>query len=491
MDISHIDLYQVLGLTVEATPAEIQKAYRRTVRRFHPDANHATTAEEEFKQVQQAYDILSNEQQRAEYDPIWREHYATPYFEAHLIPSRSQLITLDEPQVVHVLLTVHGSQLTAHQKEPPALNLSLVIDRSTSMRGKRMDQVKSAARQIIQSLQPNDTISLVTFNDRAEVVLPATREINQNVAMSRISGIQAKGGTEILNGLTSGLIQVRQNLTAESINHLILLTDGRTYGDEEDCLALATNAELDGITISGLGVGSEWNDEFLDTLTGLTGGRTSYVASSDMVAHHLREHVMGLGDSFAERIRLRVTPNPGIELQQVFRLRPSPYPISIETQPMRLGSLSRRWPLSLVMQFLIPPQTSTAAEFHIARLTLTGDLLSLGRMDEIATFDFTIGVADQEAFMLPPKAIIDALEKINLYNIQQKATRAAEEGNIEQAVKYLNALHTQFEASGEYDLAQQAAQEAQNLRRRHKISDEGQKNLKYGTRALLLAAPRS
>jgi curved DNA-binding protein CbpA len=63
------DLYKLLGLPREASQDEIGQAHRKLVRKYHPDANpEDPRAEEHFKEIQQAYEILSNEEKRREYD---------------------------------------------------------------------------------------------------------------------------------------------------------------------------------------------------------------------------------------------------------------------------------------------------------------------------------------------------------------------------------------------------------------------------------------
>src|SRR5579863_5026515 len=63
------DYYKALGVPKTATAAEIKKAYRELARKYHPDANKGDAgAEERFKEITEAYNVLSDEKQRKEYD---------------------------------------------------------------------------------------------------------------------------------------------------------------------------------------------------------------------------------------------------------------------------------------------------------------------------------------------------------------------------------------------------------------------------------------
>lgn len=63
------DPYKVLGLPRDASQNDIRKAHRKLVMKYHPDSNPENPrAEERFKEVQQAYEVLSNEKKRREYD---------------------------------------------------------------------------------------------------------------------------------------------------------------------------------------------------------------------------------------------------------------------------------------------------------------------------------------------------------------------------------------------------------------------------------------
>ena len=62
------DYYKVLGVDRNASDQEISKAYRKLAKKYHPDLNHEPGAEEKYKQVNEAYEVLHDKQKRAQYD---------------------------------------------------------------------------------------------------------------------------------------------------------------------------------------------------------------------------------------------------------------------------------------------------------------------------------------------------------------------------------------------------------------------------------------
>ncbi|TET51587.1 MAG: VWA domain-containing protein, partial [Anaerolineales bacterium] len=296
---SEKDYYAVLGLTPSAGEKEIRRAYRVLARQLHPDTRAKDTATALFHEVQVAYAVLSDPHRRRAYDrDRSKDGQATePALSWETLLSRSQLSSLHDEQVLYCLITVKPTGAARAQRMP--INLCLVVDRSTSMQGARLDSLKQAAHNIVDDLGENDSLAIVAFHDRAEVVLPSQTGVSSPLAKAKISTIRAGGGTEILRGLRAGLEELDRHHGDSVVSHLILLTDGQTYGDDDECVAEARRAGARHIGITTMGIGDDWNDALLDEMAAQSGGTAHYIASANQVRSLLQQRVRGLGTIFA------------------------------------------------------------------------------------------------------------------------------------------------------------------------------------------------
>ena len=170
----------------------------------------------------------------------------------------------NESQLAYLLLDIKPEIRQASKTAP--LNLCLVMDRSASMKGSKIENVKMAIGNIIDRMDGDDYISLVTFNEESEVLVPSQPVTDRDVLKNLVDQLDPKNGTAISIGMRAGLDELYKNIADDRINRIILLTDGQTYGDEEGCFEMASEAAEKGILITALGVGDEWYEELLDTI---------------------------------------------------------------------------------------------------------------------------------------------------------------------------------------------------------------------------------
>ena len=484
------DYYATLGITRDASQEDIKRAYFQAAQKLHPDKNTAAGETELFMGVQQAYEVLSNPKRRALYDATLppQEKIDLPY-RYKLIYSRPNLVHLDEPQMLYLIVELE-SPMEGRRTLSPPLNVCLVLDRSTSMKGEKMDVVKSTAIQVLRSLRPQDILSVVTFSDRAEVIIPAAYHQERTRLEARIQMIQPSGATEIYQGLEAGVKEVMRSIDSKRINHIILLTDGHTYGDEQLCLTLASKVAEHGIGISAMGIGQEWNDIFLDVLATRTGGSSTFISEPQEIKRLLLEKFNALAQTYADDITLELNSLEGVELSYGFRLQPDPAPVNLDDQPMHLGSILQDTSTRLIFEYIIQPKAVKSENLTFMDGTLNVTIAARPLPVPPLRMKLQRPVSNQPESDPPPKEVVQALSRLMLFRMQERARKEIDKGNIDLATRQLQTLAANLLSQGERSLAQTIMLEVDHLQNKNTLSAEGGKKINYGTRALILASSK-
>jgi Ca-activated chloride channel family protein len=478
------DYYKILNIDNTASEDRIRNSYRTLVRQYHPDVSDNPESAELFQEIQEAYEILGDPGQRRVYDRL-RESEGKDKSSALSLRttiSHKFLLTNVEEQAFYVLLDVTPASDLPTSRLP--LNLCLVLDRSTSMQGMRLQQVKEGTRQIIDRLNEDDALSVVVFSDRAEVILPSQTKIDKALAKSIASTIQPSGGTEMLQGLTAGLQELEKNRTKESVNHLILLTDGQTYGDEAGCLEKAEWAGRNQISLTTMGIGSDWNENLLDQMAAASGGTSVYIDSPRKVVDVFKDTIRNLSTVVARELTLAINPSIGVNFKEGFQVTPHIYRLDVRVDKAVLGPLGTGHDKTLLMEFRVSSESDQGKK-RLMRLTIDGDVPGQASrrnwewIDVYGTF-----VASPEENLEIPATIVTALGKLAIFKMQEKAMEDLAQGQVSAATQRLETMATRLLNLGETDLARAALLEAGRLARTGDLSAEGRKKIKYGTRSL-------
>jgi Ca-activated chloride channel family protein len=478
-------LFEALGLTSDASPDEIRHAYFEAARRLHPDANPAPDAAAQFMAVQKAYDVLSNPERRIAHLISQAVSADNPPVIVQVQYSMDCLQSISEEQYVYALLEIMNVEEIKNQNLPTS-SVCLVIDRSTSMADRRIDMAKKAAYDLMKQLKHDDWVSIIAFSDRAEQVIPPSRIKKSMLSDPRISTIQTGGGTEILRGLECGIEVLTQTGVSDASRHMIILTDGHTYGDEEECYKIAQKAGEQGIIISALGLGNEWNDAFLDRLTGLSGGTARLISSLEDIKQFIREQVSTLGKVYARNLNLRINNSPHSTLVDLYRIYPDSIPIPIEPQ-IRLGNLPYNDKIKVLFEYKISPNLRNGDLIFLLNSSITLEIPT--RKEPLTKLNVNLHrmVREDQEKSSPPREIVESIEKLTLYRLQEKARGEEAAGDHVNATRHLKNLATRLlQKKGSDGLANLIIDEAEKINNGQGYSPEAEKRIKYGTRALLL-----
>lgn len=478
------NFYKTLKVERKASEDDIRNSYRALVQEYHPDNSKDPDAKEIFKEIQEAYEVLGDPEQRREYDRLLESEGLdkSSALSLRATVSHKSLLTHVEEQAFYVLLEVAPAPDLSISRLP--LNLCLVLDRSTSMQGMRLQQVKEGTRQIIDRLNPEDALSVVVFSDRAEVILPSQKNIDKAMAKSIASTIQPSGGTEMLQGLTTGLQELEKHKANISVNHLVLLTDGQTYGDEQGCLEKADWAGLNQISLTTMGIGSDWNENLLDKMSASSGGTSVYIDSPRKIVDIFKDTIRNLSTVVAREMSMSLNLSNGVTFKEGFQITPYIHRLDINADRTILGPLGTGQGKTLLMEFRVQSKVA-ANENKLMRITVDGDVPGQVNRRNWEWMDISGNfVSNLDENVEIPSTIITALGKLAIFKMQEKAMEDLENGQISAATQRLETMATRLLNLGETDLARAALLEAGRLARTGDLSAEGRKKIKYGTRSL-------
>ena len=389
-------------------------------------------------------------------------------------------------QLAYVLIEAKPTGAVANVQMP--LNFSLVLDHSGSMAGEKLQNLKEAVKLVLDQMQSQDYVSLIIFDDQAQVVSPSQPVTNTAHLKSLVDGIKDGGGTEMSKGMKLGLAEVQKALDPSRVSRILLLTDGQTWGDEDQCQILGGDAGRLGSPITALGLGDDWNEELLDAIANASGGVSDFIDVPHKIQQHFQNTLRAMQATVVNNAQLILRLVKGINPRQVWRVIPlisqlSPRALSDRDVQVHLGDLEKEQGQAVLVELLLPPRS--AGSYRIAQAEISYDVPAAGlvgekvRSDILLTFTDDLALAQQQ----DPR-VMNLIEKVTAFKLQTRALDEAKAGDIVGATQKLRAAVTRLLAVGETELAAVAEEEAKRLEQEGKMSDAGTKKLRYETRKL-------
>lgn len=214
------------------------------------------------------------------------------------------ILAAETQQSAFIRVLVEAPPLPKTNNKRTPVNLCMVLDRSSSMSGDRIVKAKEAIEQVVQHLSQQDIFSLVTYDSKAEVVIPAQHVENTAVILDRVRSIQPRGYTALFDGVSLGAKEIRKNSTSsDMISRMVLLSDGqanRGPSSPEELGALGASLVKEKIGVSTVGLGLGYNESLMLTLAQKSGANAYFAENSrDLEKIFTAE----LGDALATVVR--------------------------------------------------------------------------------------------------------------------------------------------------------------------------------------------
>lgn len=299
----------------------------------------------------------------------WEEAPAQPsYLRAQL---ELDQVSAPPDQVVerHLLLTIETPDALPPEERVQsasgreALHLTAVLDVSGSMRGPKIEAAKRAVQDAVARLQEGDVFSLVVFSTSVHALLQAERvdEALPGRVRGLLQELDAGGQTALCGGLETGIASALR--ARQATNLVLLLSDGQANVGETGveavgCRALGARAE--GITVSTLGVGHDYNEALMAEIAIDGGGRFYHLADATQIAAYLTGELGEMMSLAARGVVVTFELLPGTGLQPLSAAYP------VQGHAVTIGDIPLSTSLEVAIRVLLPPQAGGT------RLPITG-----------------------------------------------------------------------------------------------------------------------
>lgn len=391
------------------------------------------------------------------------------------------------PQVAYLLIDAQAQAQAATTVAP--INFCMVLDRSGSMDGPKMDNLKRAVMELIETLRPDDIVSVSVFDETADVIVPAQPAADKVALNNRIEAMRVQGGTAMSTGLEAGAAELRKNMTPDRISYLLLLTDGQTWGDEDRCRAIAEELGQAGVRMTALGLGDEWNERLLDDLATATNGTSDYIADPQDITQYFQRAAQAAQNTAVRNARLLIRLSSGVTPRAVYRVKPmianlGYTPIAEREINIELGDIETGPGASVLAEMMIPARPE--GEYRVTQAELTYDVPQEQRLDQRVRVDALVQLtADPAAAQVDP-ATMNLVERVTAFKLQTRALSEAAAGNSAGATQKLRSAATRLLDLGEMELADTMNRAADAVEQGQTPTAADQKELTYKTRRLSL-----
>lgn len=349
------------------------------------------------------------------------------------------LIAIDTQTTLDLILNFNAeNQAKASTRRP--LNLSLVIDRSGSMAGQPLRYAIKAAQKLVESLNPDDIISVVIYDDKPEKILPPQKATDKAKISTQIGKIRAGGCTNLSSGWLMGCECVKSQQTEERLNRVLLLTDGQANMGITNPQALTKTAKQQaeqGIITTTLGFGTNFNEDLLIDIADAAGGNFYFIQSPDDATDVFRIELESLTSIVAENLKVTLRPEASVQISEVLNNYQSTH--QGQVWELFLGDVYQIEAKQLALQLSIPPQknlgslTVATVEYQY-QTTIDDNIQQVSGQISITT---TVVSAEEASQIEPDISVLEETSQLRIARLKNEAIALAESGKNEQAAQVL------------------------------------------------------
>jgi Ca-activated chloride channel family protein len=246
---------------------------------------------------------------------------ATPEVTLRVSPERD-LVYSSGPREVVVQVEIEARKPDGPRARAP-INLAVVLDRSGSMQGAKIEKARQAACVAVDQLADDDIFSLIIYDNETQTLVSPERvggSRHRDELRAKIDGIRPRGGTALHAGVSQGARELRKNLEKERVNRVILLSDGiANVGPSRtsDLSALGRELRGEGMSVTTIGLGDDYNEDLMTALAEASSANYYYVKDAEKLPGIFSEELGVARSLLARSLIIRINVPHGVRLREI------------------------------------------------------------------------------------------------------------------------------------------------------------------------------
>jgi Ca-activated chloride channel family protein len=251
------------------------------------------------------------------------------------------------------------------QKEKPArppANVAIVLDRSGSMAGEKIEHARQAAVEALQRLGADDIVSVITFDDVAESVVPATKMTNRADVVTAIQKITTRGRTALFAGVSRAADELRKFKAPQMVNRIVLLSDGMANigpASPNEMGRYGVSLAKESISVTTVGLGLDYNEKLLAQLAQHSDGNHAFIKDPGELAAVFSEEFGDILSVVAQEMQVKITCPEGVRPVRVLGREAS---IRGDTVEVAMNQLRAGQEKYVLLEVDVPAGSTTAPQ---------------------------------------------------------------------------------------------------------------------------------
>ncbi len=379
----------------------------------------------------------------------------------------------NKKQKAYVRIRLQGEKLENLEERAP-VNIAIVIDKSGSMGGEKIKRAKEAAIMALNRMADDDIVSIITYDTKVNIISPATRVGDSRDIKAKINQLRPGGSTALYAGTKHGIREIREFLSENFVNRVILISDGLANvgpSSPEALGELGREAAEEGISITTIGLGLGYNEDLMAKLAFTSDGNHAFVENASDLVNIFNNEFGDVLSVIAQDVEVEIIWEKGIK-----PIRSLGRQAKIEKNKVsyRLNQIYSAQKKEFILE-VEAPDTLKADELKIADVKVRYlNMKNKTREKGENTIKAKLVESESEWQSSANKAVMTSVATQIATIENEKAVKLRDQGKVEEAKKVLQknyaTLKAQSKAYGSReldDLSKSNKRDAENLEGRN------------------------